>query len=398
MQKHNLKPKISKDVSFHTFSNDSYLIHQSKYNHRVKVTEDTYNILNLLNGNISLKDISHKINKELNIDDLFKLLYINFGAYGIVESEYTTIKKSKKPSYLKLSFIVFPEKLISKITTYLKFLFSPKVMYPLIFACALLILITGFYNFNIASISEIKQQDWITLLILGFISVTFHELGHASATSFFGAKHGGIGGGFYLFSPVYFADVSDIWKLKPKQRIVVNLAGIYFELIISSIYILISFIFSQNILLIIGLLIFIKSLFNLNPFLRSDGYWIMSDALNIPNLHKVSRLNLRQLFFSLLKKEKNIISIKMVLLSIYAIFNFVILSLFLGYFIITNPKSVLYFTSNFYFFLKDIIQGTTAFSFANFQQFIMPLLFYYLVFRLIKGLIIKKKNNNHYQG
>ena len=64
--------------------------------------------------------------------------------------------------------------------------------------------------------------------VIKFFSTTLHEIGHATATSFFGASHGGIGGGFYLFSPVYFADVTDIWRLKKWQRIVVNVAGVYF--------------------------------------------------------------------------------------------------------------------------------------------------------------------------
>ena len=149
-------------------------------------------------------------------------------------------------------------------------------MASILFVSFALITTSAINNFDIIISQNFKAYDWLFIFILGFVSVTFHELGHATATSYFGAKHGGIGGGFYLFSPVYFADVSDIWKLKPSQRIVVNLAGIYFELIISSLYILIGFIWGKEILLITGVLIFTKSLLNLNPFLRSDGYWILS--------------------------------------------------------------------------------------------------------------------------
>ena len=84
---------------------------------------------------------------------------------------------------------------------------------------------------------------------LSFLSVTFHEFGHVTATEYFGAKQDGIGGGFYLFSPVYFADVTDIWKLKPNQRIIVNLAGIYFELLICTIYIILALSFNFKFLI-----------------------------------------------------------------------------------------------------------------------------------------------------
>lgn len=395
MKKQLLIPKLSKDISFYEFSKDSYLIHQTDYNHRIKISNETYNLLKRIDNYKNLYDLKKEINNILEIEELYDILFINFGKYGIIESPYSKVIKSKKPDYLKLSFIVFPETLIKKITLRLKFLFKKKVIYSIIIFCFLILTFSLFKNFNIIFTQNITKSDWFYLFILGFISVTFHEIGHASATSFFGAKHGGIGGGFYLFRPVYFADVSDIWKLKPSQRIVVNLAGIYFEFIVSTIYILISLITLQKILLIIGVLIFFKSLLNLNPFLRSDGYWILSDATNIPNLHKVSRIHLFNFLKSIFKRNNLFtVSTKTVLLTIYASINFVILIGFLGFSIIYNPKSVLYFPFNLYKYTKSIIYGTNLFSLNDLTQFILPLLFYYLVFNLLKSLIFNKIENN----
>ncbi|MEX6627615.1 zinc metalloprotease [Tenacibaculum salmonis] len=392
MKKELLVPRISKDVSFHTFSKDSYLIHQSKYNHRIKVTKETFDILNKIDNVKNLLTINSDIDNILDVNELFNLLFINFAEYGIIESTYVTIKKSKKPDYLKLSFILFPERLIEKITPYLKFLFQKKIMASILFVCFVLITTSVINNFDIIISQNFKAYDWLFIFILGFVSVTFHELGHATATSYFGAKHGGIGGGFYLFSPVYFADVSDIWKLKPSQRIVVNLAGIYFELIISSLYILIGFIWGKEILLITGVLIFTKSLLNLNPFLRSDGYWILSDATNIPNLHKISKSLLFSFIASLFKK--NLLfstSIKNIFLILYASINYMILLLFLGFYIFSNPESVVYFPYNFYIFVESIICGSKPFSISSITQFILPLLFYYLLFNLLKNLILRRQ-------
>lgn len=392
MKKDLLIPKISKDVSFHTFSKDSYLVHQSNYNHRIKVTKETYDILNKIDNNKNLLTINSEIDNILDVNGLFNLLFIKFGEYGIIESAYVTVKKSQKPDYLKLSFILFPERLIAKITPYLKFLFQKKIMYFILFVCFTLVITSLINNYDIIISQNLRTTDWLFIFVLGFISVTFHELGHATATSYFGAKHGGIGGGFYLFSPVYFADVSDIWKLKPNQRIIVNLAGIYFEFIISSLYVLIGFIFNKDILLIIGVLIFVKSLFNLNPFLRSDGYWILSDATNIPNLHKVSKSLLLNFATSLFKKSIDFsISIKNIFLVIYASINYIILLLFLGFYIFSNPESVVYFPYNFFVFIESIIYGTKAFSISAITQFILPLLFYYLLFNLVKNLILRRR-------
>lgn len=390
MKKELLVPKISKDVSFHSFSKGSYLVHQSNYNHRIKVTKETFNILNKIDNAKNLLAINSEIDNILDINKLFNLLFIKFGEYGIIESTYVTVKKSQKPDYLKLSFILFSENLIAKITPYLKFLFQKKIMPFILFLCFILITASMINNFDIIVSQNLKANDWLFIFILGFVSVTFHELGHATATSYFGAKHGGIGGGFYLFSPVYFADVSDIWKLKSSQRIVVNLAGIYFEFIISALYILIGFILGKDILLITGVLIFAKSLLNLNPFLRSDGYWILSDASNIPNLHKISKSLLFSFITSLFKKSV-IFSTSIFFLVIYASINYIILLLFLGFYIFSNPESVVYFPYNFFVFIESIIYGTKAFSISAITQFILPLLFYYLLFNLLKNLILRRR-------
>jgi len=391
MKKQLLIPRLSKDVSFHEFSKDSYLVHQTNYNHRIKISDETFDLLSKIDNKKNLDDLKKEINGILDIEELFDILFINFGKYGIIESTYTKIIKSKKPDYLKISFIVFPETLIKKITSRLKFMFKKKVIFFILTFCLFILTFSLIKNFNLILIQNVTKSDWLYLFILGFISVTFHELGHASATSFFGAKHGGIGGGFYLFRPVYFADVSDIWKLKPSQRIIVNLAGIYFEIITSTIYILIGFATSKSILLIIGILIFLKSLLNLNPFLRSDGYWILSDATNIPNLHKVSRIHLLDFIKSIfIKKNHFMVSTKTSLLALYASVNFIILIIFLSYSIISNPKSVLYFPYNFFIYIKSITYGTKAFTLNSLTQFILPLLFYYLVIKFLKSMIFGK--------
>jgi len=92
----------------------------------------------------------------------------------------------------------------------------------------------------------------------------------------FGAKHGGIGGGFYLLMPVYFADVTDIWKLTKKQRITVNLAGLYFEMIYAVVLIGAGLIFNHSTLILLSCVFLLSTLNNANPFVRSDGYWVLS--------------------------------------------------------------------------------------------------------------------------
>jgi len=383
-----LVPKLSSDISYHKFSDDSYFIHQKVYGHRIKINNDFYDILKRVDGKKNLQQMAFDINKkDFTVELLYTILYEKLGAYGIIENDLIKVKKKGKPSYLKLSFIVIPVHIIDKITPHLKFLFAPRIM-KLTILFSLFIIGIGIYN-NFESITQQNLESiWLELLIFGFISVTFHEFGHVTAAHYFGAEHGGIGGGFYLFSPVYFADVTDIWKLRPNKRIIVNLAGIYFELLICSIYILAGIGIGYNFLTVIGLLIFVNTLFNLNPFLRSDGYWVLTDLLEIPNLYKKSSQSLVKLLKSLVSSKKIKTTKKAAFLSIYAAINYVFIGLFIYYVLFLDSESILYLPHNIYDFIINAYQRKQEITLATLGQFIIPILFYVLLFRILKNQVV----------
>jgi len=394
MERSKLIPKLAENIVFHDFSQNQFFIHQKDYDHRIKISIDTYNLIKKIDGKKTLEQIKEEINEDISIDFLYKILYENLGKYGIIKSNLIEIKAKEKPSYLKLSFIVIPSRFISRITPFLKFLFYTNVIRFFIPLCLLIITSTLITSYDDILKQSFEKSNWIMFFSLGFLSVTFHELGHVTATEFFGAKQDGIGGGFYLFSPVYFADVTDIWKLKPKQRIIVNLAGIYFELIICTLYIIIGLLFQAKLLIILATVIFLRTLFNLNPFLRSDGYWILTDTIGIANLYKVSNNMLFTLLKSLFKKNIDFIyNLRNIFLSLYASVNYLLLIIFVGYVVVFNSNSVIYFPVNFFNFIKSTINGT-EFSIMDLTEFIIPLLFYYLFFSLIKNLIIRMRKQS----
>ena len=227
------------------------------------------------------------------------------------------------------------------------------------------------------------------------VSSFLHELGHSAATYSFGGKHSGIGIGFYLFTPVLYSDVSDAWKFNVKKRIIINLAGIYFELIFSTALILVALITGIKSLLIIPVIIFLKTLFNLNPFFRTDGYWILSDLIRVPNLRLVSNDLLKKIFIKSCTIQYNR---KNIFLIIYAIISNAFIVMLLITLFIINPNSLLTFPNDAYIYITDLINNNIFFSLANFSKFLIPLTFYYLLIRLIISSFKKyynKKNNIH---
>jgi putative peptide zinc metalloprotease protein len=107
-----------------------------------------------------------------------------------------------------------------------------------------------------------------------------HEVGHIAACRKFGIDHGEIGFGFYLIFPVVYADVTKIWTLDKHKRTIANLGGIYLELVYASILTAIYLYTAEMVFLVASVFVFIKALTELNPFIRYDGYWVLSDLTN----------------------------------------------------------------------------------------------------------------------
>lgn len=139
-----------------------------------------------------------------------------------------------------------------------------------------------------------------------------HEFGHGFCCVYFGKKSGidtpvhTMGIMLLLFMPVPYVDASSSWLLRSKwQRAFVGAAGMYVELAVASIAAVIWAYFSGNNPLVNSLaynVVLIASvstlLFNGNPLLRFDGYYILGDLLEIANLAQRSR----QYFFYLIRR------------------------------------------------------------------------------------------------
>ena len=117
-----------------------------------------------------------------------------------------------------------------------------------------------------------------------------HELGHAYATKWWGGEVREVGLMLLIFIPVPYVDASQATAFGSKwQRIAVGAAGILVELTLAGIALIfwlsaepgIARAFAYNVMLIGGVS---TLLFNGNPLLRFDGYFILSDLLEIPNM------------------------------------------------------------------------------------------------------------------
>lgn len=186
--------------------------------------------------------------------------------------------------------LVTPE-VIRPITSRLRQLFLPGIAWPLgvaIVFCNLVFLVHLHYAGRPLG-QPIRGVAWIVLAASVYAGVFFHELGHASACTYFNVDHGDIGLGVYVIYPVFYSDVTESWLLSRRARMVVDAGGLYFQSIFSATTGMIWYFTGDIVCFYITTSLLATAIVNVNPFLRFDGYWLLSDYLGHPRLDRVAR-------------------------------------------------------------------------------------------------------------
>ena len=138
--------------------------------------------------------------------------------------------------------------------------------------------------------SLISVYGFLMIWVVVVCVVTLHEFAHGLTCRYFGGKVRDLGFMLIYFAPALFCDVSDSWMFpKRRDRMWVTFAGGYFQLVIWGLALIVWRIVAEDtiigqIALIIILFAGLQTLFNFNPLIKLDGYYILSDYLEIPNL------------------------------------------------------------------------------------------------------------------
>lgn len=158
-------------------------------------------------------------------------------------------------------------------------------------------------------------QDFVSLegIILGALTLAgikaAHELGHAYVAVHFGCRVPTMGAAFMLLAPMLYTDVSDAWKLRDRrQRMHIDSAGVRVELAIAAIALFLWPFLPEGPLkgaafMLSAISLLTSLMINLNPFMRFDAYYLLSEFLQVENLQPRSfalgRWKLREWLFDL---------------------------------------------------------------------------------------------------
>jgi putative peptide zinc metalloprotease protein len=139
---------------------------------------------------------------------------------------------------------------------------------------------------------------WLAVA-LGSVKV-LHEIGHALTCRRFGGRCHELGFMLLVFTPCLYCNVSDAWLLNDKwRRIAISAAGIVVEVMVAAVATFVWWFTGTGLINSLALdLMFVCSvntvLLNGNPLLRYDGYYILSDLVEVPNLQQQASAVLRR--------------------------------------------------------------------------------------------------------
>src|SRR4051794_26649673 len=233
--------------------------------------------------------LSHRIRRDVTPDVVESLLEAHLRRLGIVaQRNGVTAEVQKVDPLLALKFRtkVVPERLAHALTTVFRPLFLPPVMAV---ASVAFVALVG-WLFGVHGISQglrhVLYQPALLFMLLGgvVLATAFHELGHATAVRYGGARPGVMGVGVYIVWPAFYTDITDAYRLGKWGRLRADTGGMYFNalfgLVATGAFLATGF---EPLLLLVVLQTFAIVQQSL-PFLRLDGYYIVTDLTGVPDM------------------------------------------------------------------------------------------------------------------
>jgi putative peptide zinc metalloprotease protein len=281
---------------------------------------EEYALLDMLDGEASLEDLKDQFEarfppRRIKLDELARFV-ATLHRSGLVIGErpgqgpqlferrrQKNVQKWKAwlGNILALRFRgIDPDRLLARLDPWLGWLFDPPaIVAMLVFAASALLLVLVNFDVFRSKLPEFHQffasGNWLYLAIALAVTKIFHEFGHGLSCKHYGGECHEMGMMMLVFTPCLYCDVSDSWMLPSKwKRAAIGAAGMYVEVILASIATFLWWnsyggIFNQLCLDVMFVSSVSTLLFNANPLLRYDGYYILSDLLEIPNLKQKSQ-------------------------------------------------------------------------------------------------------------
>lgn len=190
--------------------------------------------------------------------------------------------------------LVRPDRLLARLLPWVEPLFSRRALLLLLAASLLgLVLVARQWDVFTHQVMDLLTPAGVAGFLLALlVSKTLHELGHALVATRMGVRVAHMGVAFMVLWPMLYTDTGESWRLAShRQRLAISIAGVATELALAGLATLAWALLDDGLLrqamLYLATTGWVLSLaLNISPFMRFDGYFVLSDVLNFPNLHE----------------------------------------------------------------------------------------------------------------
>jgi putative peptide zinc metalloprotease protein len=263
-----------------------------------------YFIAEEVDGQRSSAEIAERISERLkrgvsadNVEMLADEKLRPLGVLAQADGSSPELEKADPLLALKFRTAVVPKRLSRVLTS----IFYPFYFPPVVLAVLAGLVAVDVWFFGIHGAAEstrtLLYNPLLVLMVLGLVvlATALHEIGHATATRYGGAEPGVMGVGVYIVWPAFYTDVTDAYRLGRGGRLRTDLGGVYFNVLfilgIAAAYAATGY---EAILILIPIQ-HLQIIQQFLPFLRLDGYYILSDLTGVPDMFQRIKPTLKSL-------------------------------------------------------------------------------------------------------
>lgn len=300
-----------------------YLVEDEVTGRFFRVGLAQYTFLTMLNGKRTVSTALMKTATLLHEHAIDETEAANLSKWaiesGLVESEtgnstarrmeqHEAQQKQKLISYLNPMMmrvpLFNPDPIVTALSLFMGFLISPlgALTWLMVVACGFFQLMANWDSFYTNRVNSFGAEDFIWIGVTWLVLKIVHELAHALVCKKFGGRVNTCGLLLLLLIPMPYVDVTTSWRFDNKwKRILTSAAGMLGEIFIAAIACYVWSVsppgplqyHAGNVIITATLY---TLLFNVNPLMRFDGYYMLADWLEIPNLATSGRQWLKGIF------------------------------------------------------------------------------------------------------
>lgn len=366
------------------------------------ISEKLRKILLLLDGKRSTREVAHIMSSEkcpaISYKQIQQIISDFLWKNGLIEQVDSSDlpnkpalspEKKNRSFHFTLKVPLISPRMAAKVAKKLTWFFDPFVVIMGLIAVCSAHLAVYLEWFLPRPNAPLEPSQLFVIFLMVVVTVLFHELGHATACHAYGTNHGAIGFCLYLIFPAFYVDLSNTWRLRCRQRAIIDVAGMYFQLLVTvplfCLYVLTGTPYYAHVIYAIDLMV----LLSLNPIFKFDGYWLLVDLSGIVNLHKKVTRVVKEIVLSSLGIAKEMPTLQDVdgkgrkfFIVIYSLITCSVFGAFLLFLCTIAPTQLLLLPENFYQVILGMREESPGIT-LRLGKLIRNLIFILFIYRLI---------------